>query len=131
MTRSVKEGSMARRRMILLALVALALCSGVVIAFFPTSPDRVLLDRFQQVRAGMSESEVKDILGEPTPNTSCEWGTIRERGATRTNCWFGDRFTIAVAFTQDGHVVDTLLIDELRLKLNPSVWDKIRLWFGS
>ena len=122
---------MATRRLILLgALFALVLSGGVVVTLLLTSPDRVIRDRFQQVRIGMSEAQVQKLLGEPKPNTSCEWGTIRERGATRTNCWFGDRFTVAVAFTHDGRVVDTLLIDEMRLKLNPTVWDKIQLWFG-
>jgi hypothetical protein len=82
---------------------------------------------FNRLNPGMSETEVRAILGEPVPDATMGWKQVTPGVTHRVLCWWNERYTIAVAFSWEGSVEEKCLVDELPLKLNPTLWDKFRL----
>ena len=101
----------------------------LLIAYCRDSIDARLLRHFEKLANEMTRGDVEALLGEPTPGVAFQWDEVRSRKDLEIRCWMGESYTIAVAFDKDGCLKHKILIDELQLLVNPSIWDKVRRSF--
>jgi hypothetical protein len=80
--------------------VALAACTALALAvfYFGPWPRGPLWDKYQRVQLGMSEEEVKDILGSPSDH---EGGGLMDLDLT----WIEGNQLIGVTFDPDGKAI--------------------------
>jgi hypothetical protein len=135
-----RGGPVKRRLLLKLGLLALLAIIGFVVIVWPRINERITEENFKQVQKGMTEQEVRDILGPPGVYTaraitgkyfiSWNWPTgaeLIEKWGGRE--WVGDDVTVYVLFDEDGRV-DHFFLGELdRLHAYERSWlQKLRGW---
>jgi hypothetical protein len=118
---------MRRRRLVLCWLLGcvglLAFSAVLLLVLSAPDPDA----RFSRIKEGMTEGEVKAILGEPELLKGIEWWieTASDRPRRGYSCR-GSRDALDVLFDQDGrvcHLIRTPILHPRR-----SLLDRLRSW---
>jgi hypothetical protein len=131
-----------RRRM--LVLLAVAAAAGVTVAggWFVLRPPGINRRGFDCIEVGMSRPEVEAFLGGPPGDYSDK--VLIPRGScciplecvapetdvstSRPELWSANERTVVVYFHTDGTVADKEYMDFSAP--TPSLWERLRRWFG-
>jgi len=117
---------MRSRRTIYVCIAIIALVSGAVVAGWFLMPSRITETAFEQLRKGMTEDEVEQILGGPGNNVE-EWmgqrdiAHVDERGFGGLKIWKESGRTIIVEY--DGGRVRAVIFTDAPLR------ERMRAWY--
>jgi hypothetical protein len=136
-----------RRWAVLMTLLVVAVAVAVGLVFLPSN--RVTRENCERIKEGMTEAEVRDILGKPWENSLLDpdepepetfWsasGTIkRSRLDVLAKRWDGNSLVVFVFFDADGRVrypgvaIGVLDPDRSRSSLPSRVWRRLRARLG-
>jgi hypothetical protein len=110
----------------------LLLAGFTVFVFVHVLPDRITPENCNRIKVGMTEAEVKAILGRP-PDLDNIWAT---RSFVKISIWVGEQWIIAVRFNDHAVWWKDYFDDpeEFRLAQElppaPSLWQKLRRSLG-
>jgi hypothetical protein len=113
-----------------MAVMLVVLFVGFGAALYLWPRDRITAESYEQIRVGMTEKDVEDILGGPgkkPPFTSN--GIFVRRGVAETfSFWIGRNGFIEIEFDNDRRVIDKYF--HKVQSSDPISIDRLRDWLG-
>jgi hypothetical protein len=141
-----------RSRTLIMMLAGLAVAVAVVvIALWPTRPNRVTRENYDRIQIGMTQAEVEAILGPlgdyatvPFDNGRSEvdpsdlysqvvrsFSSIDDASNRVRACWSGNDYLIVITFDPKSEVISKGCTEQLRIEQGPlrnAVWRLKRQW---
>ena len=127
------------KKRVALAVIVVALTTGAAaVCFRPGSC--INADSYQKIEAGMTQEQIREILGGPPRNESacpfepvqyssgCGLEPVQYSSKFRLDEWYGPDIFISVWFDAQGRVCDKSYLDHAWGAAKNSLWDEIRSW---
>ena len=100
-------------------LLLLLVVGGAAVLVFTLRASNITLQKVTQVKGGMSEAQVKAVLGEPARREDGEMYPGAGRGSAKVLVWESGWNNVKVVLADDEVVGYTALADDIAVEFNP------------